>query len=52
MAARGPAGKAFPSLITHDAWRCREDRILMRNAYADFGVSVYGGLIAVWNRRA
>ena len=27
--------------------RGREDRILMRNAYADFGVSVYGGLVAV-----
>ena len=26
----------------------REDRILMRNAYADFGVSVYAGLVAVW----
>ena len=42
------AAKAFPSLIPHDGWRGREDRILMRNAYADFGVSVYGGLVAVW----
>jgi hypothetical protein len=41
-------GKAFPSLIPHDGWRGREDRILMRNAYADFGISVYGGLVAVW----
>lgn len=24
------------------------DRILLRNAFADFGVSVYGGLVAVW----
>jgi hypothetical protein len=39
---------AFPSLVPHDAWRGREDRILMRNAFADFGVSVYGGLVAVW----
>lgn len=45
---RERAAKAFPSLILHDGWRGREDRILMRNAYADFGVSVYGGLVAVW----
>ena len=45
---RERAGRAFPSLIPHDGWRGREDRILMRNAYADFGVSVYGGLVAVW----
>ena len=44
---RERAGRAFPSLIPHDGWRGREDRILMRNAYADFGVSVYGGLVAV-----
>jgi hypothetical protein len=42
------AARAFPSLCAHDGWRGREDRILMRNAYADFGVSVYGGLVAVW----
>jgi hypothetical protein len=51
MAARRSARagrRAFPSLIPHDGWRGREDRILMRNAYADFGVSVYGGLVAVW----
>ena len=45
---RERAGQAFPSLIAHDGWRGREDRILMRNAYADFGVSVYAGLAAVW----
>ena len=45
---RERASRAFPSLIPHDAWRGREDRTLMRNAYADFGVSVYGGLVAVW----
>lgn len=45
---RERAAKAFPSLISHDGWRGREDRILMRNAYADFGLSVYGGLVAVW----
>lgn len=42
------AQRAFPSLRAHDAWRGREDRILMRNAFADFGVSTYGGLVAVW----
>ena len=39
---------AFPSLDLHEGWRGREDRILMRNAYADFGVSIYGSLVAVW----
>lgn len=42
------AAAAFPSLLQHDGWRGREDRILLRNAYADFGVSIYGGLVAVW----
>jgi hypothetical protein len=45
---RERASRAFPSLIPHDGWRGREDRTLMRNAYSDFGVSVYGGLVAVW----
>jgi hypothetical protein len=45
---RERAAAAFPSLIPHDGWRGREDRILLRNAYADFGVSTYGGLVAVW----
>jgi hypothetical protein len=42
------ATRLFPSLTPHDGWRGREDRILARNAFADFGVSVYGGLVAVW----
>lgn len=42
------AAAAFPSLGLHDGWRGREDRILLRNTFADFGVSVYGGLVAVW----
>lgn len=45
---RERAANAFPSLEPHDGWRDREDQILMRNAYADFGVSVYGELVAVW----
>ena len=42
------AADAFPSLRAHDAWRGREDRVLMRNAFAEFGVSIYGGLVSVW----
>lgn len=42
------AAAAFPSLAPHTGWRGREGRILLRNAFADFGVSVYGGLVAVW----
>ena len=42
------AQQAFPSLEEHDGWRGREDRILLRNAYADLGISVYGSLAAVW----
>lgn len=45
---RTRATAAFPSLGLHDGWRGREDRILLRNTFADFGVSVYGGLVAVW----
>ena len=45
---RDRAVEAFPSLVPHDGWRGREERILLRNAYADFGVSVYGELVAVW----
>jgi hypothetical protein len=36
------------SLEPHEGWRGREDRILLRNGYADFGLSIYGGLAAVW----
>jgi hypothetical protein len=42
------AKRLCPSLEPHDGWRSREDRILARNAFADFGVSVYGDLVAVW----
>lgn len=45
---RERAAAAFPSLQPNDGWRGREDRILMRNMLTDFGVSVYGGLVAVW----
>ncbi len=42
------AARAFPSLERHDGWRGREDRILLRNAYADLGISTYCGLAAIW----
>jgi len=45
---RERASRAFPSLVPRHGWRGREDRILMRNAFADFGVSVYGSLVAIW----
>ena len=33
------AAAAFSSLAPHAGWRGREDRILLRNAFADFGVA-------------
>ena len=42
------AAAAFPSLLPHHGWRGRGDQIMLRNAYADFGVSTHGGLVAVW----
>ena len=42
------AMRLFPSLEPHDGWRGREDRILARNAFADFGISIYCGLVAIW----
>ena len=42
------ACEAFPSLVPHAGWRGREDRILLRNAYADCGISTYCGLAAIW----
>ncbi len=42
------ARRAFPSLEAHEGWRGREDRILLRNAYADCGISTYCGVAAIW----
>ena len=42
------ASHAFPSLESYEGWRGREDRILLRNAYADLGVWVYVSLAAIW----
>jgi len=38
----------FPSFERFDGWRGREDRIFLRNAYADCGVSTYCGFAAIW----
>lgn len=38
----------FPSLEPCDGWRGREDRILLRNSFADCGISTYCGLVAIW----
>ena len=40
--------ESFPTLETFDGWRGREDRILLRNAFADCGISTYCGLAAIW----
>jgi hypothetical protein len=42
------AKAAFPSFERFDGWRGREDRILLRNAFADCGISTYCGLAAIW----
>lgn len=42
------AAELFPSLYDCDSWRAREDHILMRNTYSDFGMSEYHGLAAIW----
>lgn len=42
------AMRLFPSLEPQDGWRGREDRILARNAFADFVISIYCGLVAIW----
>ena len=34
----------FPSFERFEGWRGREDRILLRNAFADCGISTYCGL--------
>lgn len=39
---------AFPSLEPFAGWRGREDRIHLRNAFADCGISTYCGFAAIW----
>ena len=39
---------AFPSFDPGKDWRGREDRILLRNCYADIGISAYGCIAAIW----
>ena len=38
----------FPSFERFEGWRGREDCILLRNAFADCGISTYCGLAAIW----
>jgi hypothetical protein len=42
------ARSALPSLQRQEGWRGREDRILLRNAFADCGISTYCCLAAIW----
>ncbi len=44
----GTAQSAFPSLQRQEGWRGREDRILLRNAFTDCGISTYYGLAGIW----
>ena len=44
------ARKLWPSFEPFDGWAGREDRILLRNGHAEFGVSEYGGLWSIWIR--
>lgn len=45
---RDTVRQVFPSFDAIDCWRGREDRVLMRNTFADIGISTYGGIAAVW----
>lgn len=40
--------KAFPSTARCDDWPGREDHALAQNGFAQFGVSEYCGLVAMW----
>jgi len=42
------ASVSFPSFEPFEGWRGREDRILLRNAFADCGISTCCGLAAIW----
>lgn len=39
---------AFPSLSDDDGWIGNEDRVILPNGHARFGVSEYCGLISIW----
>lgn len=38
----------FPSVLPLDRWHGREDRIIAANGLAEFGISEYMGIAAVW----
>lgn len=42
------ARAAFPAFEPFEGWRGRENRILLRNAFADCGISTYCGVAAIW----
>ena len=42
------AKATFPSFERFEGWRGREDCILLRNAFADCGISTYCGIAAIW----
>ena len=41
-------GDLFPSVYEADRWIGREDRVIAENRLAQFGVSEYCGLAAIW----
>lgn len=44
------ASDLWPSMEESPGWAGREDRILLRNSLAEFGISEYCGLVAIWMR--
>lgn len=45
------ARAAFPSFDPVDCWRDCNARVILRNAYADIGVTTDDGLAAIWMAR-
>ena len=37
-----------PSFLPREGWAGREDRIIARNSFVNFGVSEYCGCVAIW----
>ena len=45
------ARAAFPSFDPVDCWRDCNARVILRNAFADIGVTTDDGLVAIWMAR-
>jgi hypothetical protein len=45
------ARAAFPSFDPIDCWRDCNARVILRNAFADIGVTTDDGLVAIWMAR-